>query len=448
MARLGVSLAVAALALAAAPAAYAADQPSDLATLQREVADMRRDYEAKIGALETRLKAAEAAVAQAPLATAPAQPPPTTEVVIEDTASVQARTASASASNPGISVVLNGNYFTSSRDPARARIPGFALSDDAGLLSRGLSLGESEITLAANVDPFFSANLTASFSGDNRLSIEEAYVQTSSLPGGITAKAGRFFSAVGYLNERHSHNWSFIDMPLPYRALLGNQYGDDGIQVRWLTPAPIFLEFGAELYRGDAFPAANDLKNGAGTAAAFIHAGNDINDASSWLAALSYIKTHANDRVTGADTFNGTDGLAIASLVYKWAPGGNLADRNLTLSGEYFVDRQDGAFDGVRLKRDQSGWYAQGVYQFAKGWSVGLRYANLNAGDVALALTGTTADGLGRRPNALSVLLERDTSEFARLRAQYTHEASDQRPMDELSLQYTILYGPHGAHRY
>ena len=80
--------------------------------------------------------------------------------------------------------------------------------------------------------------------------MEEAYIQTTALPGGITLKAGRFFSAIGYLNERHAHNWSFIDMPLPYRALLGVQYGDDGVQARWLVPAPIFLEVGGELFEG------------------------------------------------------------------------------------------------------------------------------------------------------------------------------------------------------
>jgi hypothetical protein len=46
------------------------------------------------------------------------------------------------------------------------------------------------------------------------------------------------------------------------------------------------------------------------------------------------------------------------------------------------------------------------------------------------------------------VLLEYDTSEFGRFRMQYTHDESDIKPDDEILFQYTVIYGPHGAHRY
>ena len=322
------SVAAVLLGLVVSQPAFAAAANPDLVDLQRQISVLRSDYEARISQLEARLKTAEDAAAG-------------TSLELHDAASgevdiapePEVRVASANASNPGVSVVLNGNYVATSRDTAGAKIPGFLLSDDGGLPGRGLSLGESEVTLAANVDPFLLANLTASFSRDNQVSVEEAYIQTTALPGGLTLKGGRFFSAVGYLNERHAHNWSFIDMPLPYRALLGNQYGDDGVQVRWLAPTPIFLELGAEAFRGDSFPAGNGDKNGPGVQTVFAHAGADINDSSSWLAALSYVRSQARNRDTGGDNFNGKDSLGIASVVYKWAPGGNLAERNLTLSG-------------------------------------------------------------------------------------------------------------------
>ena len=445
-ASLGVVVATAVLAINhPAEAAQARAAPSaDLAVLQQQLNVLRGEYEAKIGELEARLKAAEdAAASAAPAAEAELAP---SEMTPEP--EPPARTSSANAMNPGVSVVLNGNYVATSRDPAGAAVSGFPLGEEAGLPGRGFSLGESEITLAANVDPYLSANLTASFSGDNQVSVEEAYVQTTGLPAGLTLKAGRFFSAIGYLNERHAHNWSFIDMPLPYRALLGNQYGDDGVQLRWLAPAPFFLEFGGELYRGDSFPAGNGDRNQPGTQTAFVHTGADINDESSWLAALSYIHTEGRARDTGGDVFTGKDGLAIASLVYKWAPGGNPTQRNLTLSGEYFLGRQDGAFNGVPVARDEQGWYAQGVYQFTNRWSAGLRYARLGEVGAPPALAGSTLDGMGRVPSAASVLLEYDSSEFGRFRAQYTHDMADVRANDELLLQYTVVYGPHGAHRY
>ena len=45
-------------------------------------------------------------------------------------------------------------------------------------------------------------------------------------------------------------------------------------------------------------------------------------------------------------------------------------------------------------------------------------------------------------------VLEYDTSEFGRIRLQYTHDQSDVKTNDELLLQYTVIFGPHGAHRY
>ena len=81
--------------------------------------------------------------------------------------------------------------------------------------------------------------LDVSFNDQNQLSVEEAYIRTTDLPDGLTLKAGRFLSGIGYLNERHAHDWIFSDAPLPYRAFLNNQYGDDGVQLRWLAPENI-----------------------------------------------------------------------------------------------------------------------------------------------------------------------------------------------------------------
>jgi hypothetical protein len=190
----------------------------------------------------------------------------------------------------------------------------------------------------------------------------------------------------------------------------------------------------------------------AATQTAFVHTGGDFNSSSSWLAAASYIHTQAHDRVTaglvGPDTFSGSDDLGIATLVYKWAPGGNPVNTNVVLSGEYFYGRQRGTFDTVAASRDPRGWYVQGVYQFTPHWSTGLRYAALDKVDTPFLLRNTTFDPLGRSPSAVSGLLEYDTSEFGRFRAEYTHDMSDTRANDELMFQYTVVYGPHGAHRY
>ena len=441
------ALALGVAASAASPALAAGDD--DLAAIRQEMKALRGDYESKIRELERRLKKAEARADKSEAAARVATPvvadipPPALAPPVAPRAP-----ASANAFNPAISAILNGSYTAAGRDPTPARVPGFVFGGDAGLQGRGFSLGESEVALSASVDPYFLANLIVALGNDNSISVEEAYIQSTNLPWGLTAKAGRFFSGVGYLNEKHAHAWDFVDAPLPYRVLLGNQYGDDGVEVRWLAPTDFFLEFGAEWYRGDSFPAGNADDNGAGTVAAFVHSGGDIDDSSSFLAGLSIIHTKALDRDTGGDVFTGTDGLGIASLVYKWSPGGNPTVTNLVASGEYFFGHEDGAFNGVPVGYDRSGFYVQGVYQFMPRWRFGVRYAELQTAAAPLLLAGSALDDFGHTPQTLSALLEYDASEFGRFRVQYTLDDADLRTNNEITAAYTVSIGPHGAHRF
>ena len=454
-----VALATGALTLAGYSPAVWAQSTNDTAAIRQMIEQMKQDYEKRIRDLEQRLekaegdaKAAQESAAQTKAAVA-AQPAPVPAPAPVSTATATPNPSSnPNAFNPSISAVLNGTFGAFSHDPGNVRIPGFALGDESSEgNSRGFSLGESEVSLSANIDQALYGQLTLSLNSDDEISLEEAFIQTTSLPYGFTAKAGRFFSGIGYLNQKHAHDWDFIDAPLPYAAMLDNQYSDDGVQLRWLAPPPFFLEFGGELFRGDSFPGSDAAHGGVGAYSVFVHAGDDINESSSWQAGLSYLRTTAKDRETGdtPDVFNGHTDLGIASLVYKWAPGGNPTQRNLTLAGEYFVQRQSGDFNSVNIDGDyQTGWYAQAVYQFMPRWKIGLRYDQVDAGDVDSSLAGTTLDDLGHTPRRGTALLEYDTSEFGRIRLQYSRDDSDTETNDALLLQYTVIFGPHGAHQY
>jgi hypothetical protein len=447
--------AVAAIACVFGAPALADD---DTAAIRAEIKAMRADYESRLSGLEARLKAAEAAAAdakaradaaEAAAAAAPPAPVAEPEPILTPAANPGSTgAAGAAAFNPGISVVLNGFYTASSSDPDHAVIPGFPLDKDALPTTRGFSLGESELTLASNIDPYLAGTLVATIDREGEVNVEEAYINTTSLGGGLSLKAGRFFSGVGYLNERHSHNWTFSDMPLPYRAFLGGQYGDDGVQVRWLAPTDTFLELGAEAFRGDSFPAGGAADHGAGTYTAYVHSGGDLSTSWSWLAGASYLHADANARDAGGGVFDGSSQVGILSGVAKWAPNGNPVNKNVVLSAEYFFDHDDGSFNAVPVSLDRSGWYVQGVYQFRRRWSAGLRYAALDGDAVPLALAGSALDPQGRSPWAATALLEFDTSEFGRFRLQYTRDESNLQPRDEIMTQYTIIYGPHAAHRY
>src|SRR3954470_1059449 len=156
---------------AGSAAAQPAPPSSDTQALRRELDAMRAEYEGRIQALEQRLKAAEAAVASpAPAAAA---------VAVSAPAPAPApAAAAASGFQPAMSLILSGGYFQSSRDPATYRIRGFALPPNAeiGPGVRGFTLGESELGLSANIDPWFRGAANISFAPDNTASVEEAYV--------------------------------------------------------------------------------------------------------------------------------------------------------------------------------------------------------------------------------------------------------------------------------
>ena len=97
--------------------------------------------------------------------------------------------------------------------------------------------------------------MTAAITGENEIEVEEAFVRTTACPTASPANGGRFFSGFGYLNEVHAHAWDFVDQPLVYQAIFGGQFRQDGVQVKWLAPTDLFVEFGAEIGNGSGFPA-------------------------------------------------------------------------------------------------------------------------------------------------------------------------------------------------
>ncbi len=443
----------------ALPAIARADD--DVAALRAELQTLKADYDERVAALESRIGQLEAATAVA-AAPSEAVPPP-------------AATSSASAFNPAISVVLAGNYADTSRDPGDWGIAGFMPSGgETGPGEQSFNLGESELTFAANVDPYFSAQLTAAISGENEIEVEEAFFRTSALPAGFTAKGGRFFSGFGYLNEVHAHAWDFADQPLVYQAFFGNQRAQDGVQVKWVAPTDLFIELGAESGNGDAFPGTRENGGGPNGTTLFAHVGGDVGDNASWRAGASWIDLRAEDRAYDdvdalgqpvVNAFTGKSHTWVADGVFKWSPGGNSARRYLKIQGEFMHREETGdlAFDtgSVALadtyRSTQSGWYLQGVYQFLPRWRAGLRYDALDSGTPVIGLVSSgvlsAADFpslLPGDPSRTTVMVDWNPSEFSRWRLQYAwDEARDDGESDrQLNLQYLFGIGAHGAHKY
>jgi hypothetical protein len=452
----------------------------DLAALRTELEALKSEYTSRVTALESRITQLESAQSTASVAAAAAGPAPPAPMsaTAPEAATAQAPAAAgrggAAAFNPAISMILAGNYAHLSQDPATYRIAGFIPNgSEIGPGERSFNLGESELTVASNVDPYFFANVTAAISSNNQISVEEAYFRTLALRDGFTLKGGRFFSGLGYLNEIHAHAWDFVDQPLVYQAFFGGQLAQDGLQVKWLAPTDTFIELGAEGGNGGSFPGTRRNRNGLNGTALFTHVGGDVGDSTSWRTGLSWLDERAENRLY-ADTdglgtpvenaFTGTSRTWIVDAILKWAPRGDSTRRQLKLQGEYLRRTEDGqlAFDasGANVLGDyrsrQSGWYVQSVYLFRPRWRVGMRYDSMDSGNPRI---GAVQSGLLPRsafpallsalPDRVTLMLDWSPSEFSRLRAQYAWDDArvDQRDRQFL-LQYIFGIGAHGAHKF
>lgn len=369
------------------------------------------------------------------------------------------------AFNPAISLILDGKLTSYSRDPAEYAIPGFQLDEEAGLAPEGLSLGESELVLSANIDDQFYGQATvaiASTEAETEVELEEAFVQTLALPEGFAVTAGRFFSGIGYLNAKHAHSWDFSDQPLLYQAMLGTQFGDTGLQLRWLAPTATFLEIGAEIFQGDSFPAAGAAGGGLGAWTAFAHVGGDVGPEHSWRAGVSYLDAESDGRESEIDAdrqllFTGTSRLWLADFVWKWAARGNPKTRNFVVQGEYLHRREEGDLivqgDDVlasgRYRGTQDGFYVQAVYQFRPRWRAGLRYDRLGSDNSLSPLPAPLPlDDDGHEPSRVTLMIDFSNSEFSRLRLQVAEDESLPESDTRVVLQYVMSLGAHGAHQF
>ena len=469
------------LALAVLPLSLLSAMPmSALAASSPSQTEAQRiaALEAKVQALEAELQAMKSAPSTAVAAQPPAAPVAqdqnaAAESEVDSLAASPAETEAASttapasvaapagdsgggsnanAFNPAISIILNGSYTHHSLDPDAYARSGFPLSGEGRPAPNGFSLGESEVSFASNIDDKLYGQLTLTASsedGQDHVGVEEAFIDTTSLPANFSLRAGRFYSDIGYLNGHHAHTDTFFDRPLPYQAFLGNQYGDDGVQVKWLAPTSTFLEFGAEAFRGANYPSGGAQHGGLGTRTLFVHTGGDVGGENAWLAGVSMLKTKAEG---AEDGFSGDTTLYIADGTWKWAPQGNFKDGGITVRGEYFLDNRDGVSADPNdpalttlWNGERRGAYLEGIYRLNRTWDVGYRYDRLwsDAGN-PFAVVADNFD-----PFRHTAELTWRNSEFSLVRLQLSHDKPNPDDSDNaVTVQYQTSLGAHGAHKF
>ena len=465
--------------LAASCGAQAADD-ADLAAIRSQIDEMKKTYEQRITALEKKLAEAEARTA-APAAVSPASaatgstgaapaPAPAGET---GTGPVRAVAAAANAFNPEISLILQGQYVNMKDIPDRT-ISGFWPNRLDNL--RGFSINETELIIGGSIDPYWRGQVVFTVQ-DNEVGVEEAWIQSLAIGHGVGLKGGRYRSGIGYLNEQHPHSWDFANAPLMYVAMFGPaaSFTEDGVQVKWLAPMPLFLEFGAEVGRGANFPGTDRNKNGVGAWALYAHLGDDLGASNSWRVGVSYLRTSSEDReadfrdvggTLAQAAFTGDTDTWLADFVWKWAPDGNPKYRNFKFQSEYYwrQDKGDLTCAGLGSACDplaagdavtgdystrQSGWYAQGVFQFTPEWRAGLRYDQLDSGRQNLGANAANLVVEDYKPKRATAMVDYSWSEYSRVRLQYAQDKSMSGITDnQWIVQYIMSLGAHGAHKF
>jgi hypothetical protein len=454
-------LSLACLLLFCPPVLAEQGQSAELDALREEIRNMRTEYEARIADLEARLDAAEktAAPASAEQETRAAAPVanPYDEPAYQSPGTVSV--ASDSSFNPATGVTFQGQAWAYDNDPEDYGIPGFPLGGEAGPAPEGLSLAETEITMSANVDDKFTAMLNVPIvieDGEVVVELEEAWAETLTLPGGLAIRMGRFFSNIGYLNQKHFHSWDFADQPLAYQVFLGNQYIDDGLQFRWLAPTDFYLQFSGEVLLGDRYP-AGAANSGIGSTTLGVKTGGDIGFSNSWLFGFSWLRADADGRESGSEDdpllFTGDTDLFIADFVWKWAPNGNSRQKNFKFQAEYLWRNEQGDYTVPGAAAEpwdygQRGWYAQAIYQPFPRWRFGARLDHLSADTPDQVWAGTPLYPGNDKPMRYSLMADWSNSEFSRLRFQYNHDRATDVTDNQFGLQYIFSIGAHGAHSF
>lgn len=366
-----------------------------------------------------------------------------------------AGTAQAELSAPDISLTIDA--YHKSTDTA------------LGDRTEGWGLSHTELALKQQFGNLMSGKLTAVMEANEEetdFSIEEAYLQTLSLPAGMTLRGGRFLSDIGYLNGQHPHADSFVERPLLYRAFLGGHYYDDGLGLSLVMPTDLYWRISAEAFDGDQL-SETDSGRTVGTWALSTSLGGDLSDSQSWQAGFSYLRNrtleagehdehdhhdHHDHEEEGHGHSHGAEytgkHMYLADLVWKWAPQGNNRNQQLTLSAEYA--RVTDPNEYANSKEYHEGWYGSAVYRFAPQWSAGLRHGRL---DVQLGHDDHFHEG---SLEETAVMLAWNPSHTQTLRLQYTrqdvrkdwHDTFDAAADDVLTLQYIISFGAHDAHSF
>jgi hypothetical protein len=341
----------------------------------------------------------------------------------------------------------------------------------------GFTVQNLELVLDGKVDPYFSAQANIVFQidpdGETSVEIEEAFLQTLSLPWNLQLKAGEYLTQFGRLNTQHPHSWDFVDVALVNARFLGPEgLRNPGMQLGWLAPTPFYSELTLSVQNsaGEAMYSFRDTHEDELFLGRFTTDVGSVNSLDDLLYTVHYSASFdLSDTQTvllgGSGAFgpnsSGEDGrtqLYGIDLFYKWkAPNQSKGFPFVTWQTEwmyrcydaaaYVLDEDNDGIPEIDLPAETLrdwGLYSQVAYGFRPRWVASLR------GDYLAAGTGATiptedADRRWRISPALTFY----PTEYSKIRLQYNYDQFETLgPAWGIWMQMEFLLGAHSAHKF
>ena len=327
----------------------------------------------------------------------------------------------------------NENFQTGAHDPT----------------NNGFNLQQVEMSLGANVDPFFRLDANIVFAQFG-VEVEEAYATSLALPYRLQFRTGQFLTRMGRVNSTHPHTWKFVDQPL----VIGKFYGGEGnrglgFEGSWILPLPWYTEFVSSMINADnaccnrTFLAADsfDIE----TPIDFLFTNSlkqffEIDAAHSLSLGLNFQNgPNAAGRFSRSEIYS-------ADLYYRYRPPEDPGRSSFSVHGEVFHRRRQ----NLESVLADTGGFLSATYRFALQYEVAARLE---------AVSGVANDPLdplwqGTRTRSQAQFTYYP-SHFSRIRTQLNAtQAGD--PNAALGVggktvwagvvAFEILIGAHGAH--
>jgi hypothetical protein len=321
-----------------------------------------------------------------------------------------------------------------------------------------------ELNVAASVDPFAKAYAVVTASADSAtgeatFGVEEAALQTTSLPWNLELKAGRFFGEFGRLGYIHDHELPFVNRPLVLDNYIGGESQSDGLQLNWLPPIPHYVSLTVGV--GDHYGGDSPNPDHPGTFRAFdglnfwgrLSTYFDLTPDWQFETGVSgLINPKTEDRGGALLQPNGISTLTekerrLAGFDVKlsYVPLQNNQFQSFTWGTEvlYSDNRYLSDPNGLPASGDEFtenvgsvGLYSYVTYKWSRQWSAGFLFDWVQS-----------AQNHSDETAAYSPFITFALSHWNQLRLQYTHTdhnaVSDLKPDDAIYLQWSWIIGSH-----